>query len=89
MDVITLLIAAVTPVVVTYVTGWVKQIGTLPEASNRVVWIRAVVAILALVGAGLTQWSGGETLDSALVETAVLAVFNAIAATWLYYVSKK
>jgi len=84
MDVVTLMVAAVTPAIVTAVTGYIKKLGTLPIADNRVLWIRAIVAVLALIGAGLTQVVGGEALDGGLVEAAILALFNAAAATWLY-----
>jgi len=84
MEVITLIIAAVTPVAVTWVTGVAKQLGTLPTADNRVLWIRAIVAVLAVVGAVLTQLAGGSVLEPGVVETAILALFNAGAATWLY-----
>ena len=84
MEVATLMLAAIMPVAVTWATNYVKQIKPLPEADNRVLWVRAAVAVLAVLGAVLTQVAGGAVVDGGLVETAILAVFNAGMATWLY-----
>lgn len=77
------------PTIVMGITGAVKKVGTLPISDHRVLWIRATVAVLAVIGAGLTQYAGGDVMDGGLVETAILALFNAAAATWLYATTKK
>lgn len=72
------------PVVVSSGTNWIKKLKTINLSSNRVFWIRAVVAVLALVGATLTFMVDGTPVDPSLIETVLLALFNAAAATWLY-----
>lgn len=88
MEVITLLSVAVMPIVVRYATSLVKGVGVIAMSANRVAWVRALVAVLALAGALLTQMIGGPIVDEALVETALLALFNAVGATWLYFKTK-
>lgn len=78
------MLGAIMPVAVMWVTGIVKNVQPIPQQTNRVLWVRAVVAVLAVIGAILTQIAGGDVLNPGLVETAVLALFNAGAATWLY-----
>lgn len=88
MDIITLIVAALSPVVVKWITNSIKKMGTLPTAEYRVLWIRFIVAALALIGAMFTTSLGGE-FDPTLVDTALLTLFNALGATWLYYWEKK
>lgn len=84
MEIATLLITAVMPVIVSYSANIVKQLQAVKLADNRVLIIRALVAVLAVIGSGLSAWVGDTVFDAGLVEIAVLAVFNAGAATWLY-----
>jgi len=77
----------VMPFIVKALTGVVKNIGPIPMLGYRVMIIRAIVAVLSLVGAILTVLVGDMAagdIDPALVETAVLTVVNAVVATWWY-----
>ena len=95
------ILAVVMPYVVLYITNYVKNINLvdprLDAVSNvltnyRVLAIRALVAVLALLGAILTVVVGdmsAEDIDPGLIETAVLSVLNAGIATWVYLKDKK
>lgn len=85
---LTLLIGAVMPVVVMFLTNQTKRLSLIEKSNNRVLWIRALVAVLALLGSIATWWIGDGELDQSLFETTVLAVFNAGVATYLYYKTK-
>jgi anti-sigma factor RsiW len=89
MELIGLFSVVVMPWLVKGATSYVKQVGPVPMLPHRVLVVRAIVAVLALAGAVLSVWLGDlNQVDGALVETAALAVFNALVATWLY-VSEK
>ena len=75
-------------VAVTYGTGIAKNIVNIPLPEYRKTIIRALLAVLALRGAVLTQWIGEGELTPGLVETAFFAVFNAVAATGIYFYRK-
>ena len=51
--------------------------------------VRAVVAVLSLIAAILTQMIGEGTVDTEMVETTVYTVVNAVLATALYLWSRK
>jgi hypothetical protein len=75
----------VMPWLVKWTTGKVKEIGPIPMLAYRVAIVRAIVAVLSLAGAVLSVTIGDlNEVDGALVETAAIAVFNALMATWLY-----
>lgn len=83
-------LALVAPFVVRYATSIVKAVPMIANAASwRIPVIRALVAVLSLIAAVLTQMLGEGEVDPALVDTAVLTVFNAAVATWLYARSKK
>lgn len=85
---IELFMVVVMPFIVKVLTQWTKQIRPIPSLNgHRILVVRAIVAVYALGGAILTVLVGdmpaGE-IDPSLIETAVLSVFNAVVATWLY-----
>ena len=89
MELAGLISVAVMPWIVKTVTGNLKQLKPIPDLGHRVLIIRAIVAVLSLFGAVLSVQIGDlNEIDGALVETAALAVFNALMATWLYYGKK-
>lgn len=76
---------AVMPWLITTTTGYLKELKPVPMLAYRVTIVRAIVAVLSLFGAVLSVTIGDlNTIDGALVETAAIAVFNALVATWLY-----
>ena len=80
----------VMPWLVKWTTGKIKEVGPIPVMAYRVAIIRAIVAVLSLLGAVLSVWVGDlHEIDGALVETAALAIFNALMATWLYFGKKQ
>lgn len=84
------ILALAAPFVVRYATSAIK---VLPTISNAAAWriplVRAVVAVLSLLAAVLTQMIGEGTVEPGMVETTVYTVFNAVVATALYLWSKK
>lgn len=89
MEVFGLISAFVMPWIVKGLTSRIKGLGGLPVLAHRVAIIRAVVAVLGLLGACLSVYVGDlADIDGGVVETAVLAVYNAGVATWLYYGEK-
>jgi hypothetical protein len=90
MEILGLISFAVMPFLVKSSTEYFKTLKPIPTAAHRVLIIRAVVAVLSLFGAVLSVTIGDlNKVDGALVETAAIAVFNALMATWLYYGPKK
>lgn len=83
------ILTAAMPVIVTNATSAVKRLKTIKLSDHRIAIIRAVVAVLSLLAAALSTMVGDGVFDQTLVETAVLAVFNAVGATALYYYAKK
>ena len=81
------IMAVAMPFIVKSLTQFIKGVGPIPMLGYRVLIVRAIVAILSLLGAVGTilvgDMSGGD-IDPGLIETAVLAVVNAGIATWLY-----
>lgn len=76
----------VSPFVVSYASQVIKVIPVIASAAGwRVSAIRAVVALLSLTGAVLTQVIGGPEVDISLIETTLLTVVNGVAATAIYY----
>lgn len=89
MELVGLVSVVVVPFLVKSATSYFKELGPIPMLPYRVLVVRALVALLALAGAVLQVTLGElDAVDGALVETAMLTVFNALVATWLY-VSKK
>ena len=85
-----LILVVAMPWVVKYSTNLIKGMKTLmPTNGWRVPVVRAVVAVLSLIGAILTQWIGEGQLNPSLIETTGYTVFNAVAATILYFIAKK
>jgi hypothetical protein len=81
-----------TPIIVAGITQLVKTLPIIAAASLRVPIIRAIVAVLSLITAIMLLILGDithEEFDPGLVETAVLAVFNALSATGIWYFTKK
>lgn len=84
------ILVLVAPVVVTMLTSAIKQVPVIVNAAGwRIPVVRAVVAVLSLIGAVLTQIIGEGTVEPEMVETTVYTVFNAVAATALYLWAKK
>lgn len=84
------IIAVVMPVVVTFGSQLIKQVPVIANAASwRIPVIRAVVAVLSLIGAVLTQMIGGEAVTDGMIETTALAVFNGVGATLLYFYLSK
>lgn len=88
MDIIGAISIVAMPFVVKGVTNWAKQLASIPLMTYRVTIVRAIVAVLSVVGAILSQWIGETQLDPELVQTAALAVLNAAVATWFYLKEK-
>lgn len=75
------------PFIVKALTDVVKKVGPIPMLDYRVTIIRAIVAVLSLLGALLTVIVGDVAvgdIDPGLIETAILTVVNAAVATWWY-----
>ncbi len=89
MDIIGAVSVLVMPFIVKWVTDFAKNMNGIPLMAWRITVIRAIVAVLSLVGAVLTQMIGEGELDPGLVETAALAVLNAGIATWYYLKTKQ
>lgn len=88
MIVIEGLLVLAMPFAVKYATGFAKNLGNLPVNEHRVAIIRGIVALLAVVGAILTQALGEGQLDPTLLETSIYTIFNGVFATWLYISEK-
>jgi len=87
---IELLLALVMPFLVAGSTQAVKGVRAIAMAASwRVPVIRAIVAVLSLVGAILTASIDGGTIGEGMVETTALTVFNAVAATFIYFKTKR
>lgn len=83
-------IALVAPVAVTTLTSVIKKAPQIAGAAGlRVPIVRAVVAVLSLIAAVLTQMIGEGTVEPGMVETTVYTVFNAVVATALYFWATK
>lgn len=83
------LLVLASPFVVKMVTDWAKKLGTIPTNDYRVAIIRAIVALLALVSAVLSQVLGEGTVEVGTVETALYALASGGIATWLYLKEKR
>jgi hypothetical protein len=81
-------LAIVMPFAVKYTTQFAKQLNGIPSSEHRIAIIRAIVLVLSLTGALLTQMIGEGKVDPTLVETTVYGVANAGFATWLYLTQK-
>ena len=90
MELIGIASVIVMPWIVRASTTYFKELGQIPMMAHRVLIVRAIVAVLSLLGAVLSLTIGDlNTIDSQLIETTALAVFNALTATFLYYGNKK
>lgn len=90
MELLGVFSVVVMPWLVKATTNYVKEIGPIPMLAYRVTVVRAIVAVLSLGGAVLSVTIGDlNEIDGALVETAFIAVFNAIMSTWLYFGKQK
>lgn len=89
MEILSIILAAVTPLVVVQVTGAVKKLQTIDLAPNRVALVRAVAAVLAVAGSALTAIAGGAEFDPTLVESALQALVSFGVATYAYHLAKK
>lgn len=84
------ILVLVSPFVVRYATSIIKQVPLIAAANGwRIPMVRAVVAILSLVAAVLTQAIGEGTVEPGMVETTVLTVINGAVATGLYLWAKR
>lgn len=87
---IEILLALVMPFLVAGSTQAVKGLSVIANAAAwRVPVIRAIVAVLSLVGAILTASVDGGTIESGMVEATALTVFNAVLATFIYFKAKQ
>ena len=77
------------PFVIKGSTDVIKQTGAIINSERRVLLVRMIVAVMAVIGAGLTASVGGVAFDATLIEQAVLAIFNFVAATYIYHFTKK
>ncbi len=90
MELIGIASVIVMPWIVKASTSYFKELGQIPMMAHRVLIVRAIVAVLSLLGAVLSLTIGDlNEIDGALIETTALAVFNALTATFLYYGNKK
>ena len=76
------------PFIVKYVTNIIKMLPVLPKNGWRVPALRAVVAVLSLLGAIGSQMLGEGIVDNTLIETTLLTAVNGVAATALYFYFK-
>ena len=88
METIMILLAAVMPTIVMKATNSIKELRQIKLSGSRVMWIRAVVAVLSLVGAILTYLVGGAEVDGSLIEAAIVAVVTAGVTTYQYSKTK-
>lgn len=92
MPFIEVILVMVIPAVIAGMTQLIKNLPVIAAASLRVPIIRAIVAILSLLSAVMLLLVGDityEDFDPGLIETAVLASFNALVATGVWIASKK
>lgn len=89
MEIVAMLLATVSPMVVMYVTGVVKRLQAIELAPNRVSLVRLAAAVLAVAASALTAWAGGAEFDPTLVEGALQALVSFLAATYMYHATKK
>lgn len=89
METIVLMVAAVMPFAVQSATGLLKRIPVVVWSEHRVLWVRAIVVILSLLGSIFTFMVGGSEVDSTLIENAILAIFTACVATLQHLNAKK
>lgn len=89
METIVLMSAAIMPFAVQKITELLKQIRIISWSQHRVLWVRALVCVLSLLGSVLTFMIGGSEVESTFVENAVLAIFTASVATIQHLNTKK
>lgn len=77
------------PFIVTGITSLTKNISVILNSGIRITLVRAIVAVLSLITAILSQAIGEGTLDPSLIDTTVMTVVNAGVATFLYLATKK
>lgn len=82
------ILVTVSPLIVTWLTSFIKQLNGIPLLAYRVTVVRAIVAVLSLVAAVLSQMIGEGTVAPDMIETAVLTVLNAVVATAIYFGQK-
>ena len=83
------LLIMASPFIVKSVTNVTKNLSAILTSGNRKTLVRAVVAVLSLVTAVLSQAIGEGTVTPELIDTTVLTVVNAGVATFLYLSTKK
>jgi len=83
------LLVLASPFIVTAVTGVTKKLSAIVNSGHRITLVRAVVAVLSLVTAILSQTIGEGTVTTELIDTTVLTVVNAGVATMLYMKTTK
>lgn len=86
--IITVTFAAISPYLIKKSTDVVKKYQAIEKSNQRVLLIRMIVAILAVVGSVLTAIIGEGVFDPTLLEGALIAIFNFVVATALYYGDK-
>ena len=74
----------VMPFLVTGAAGIIKTMPIISGAAWRITAIRGVVAVLSLIGAILTQITGGPEVDISTLDTTLLTAVNGVAATAIY-----
>jgi hypothetical protein len=83
------ILVTVSPFIVTWVTSYTKQLGSIPTLPYRVALVRAGVAVFSLLAAVLSQMIGEGTVTPDMIDTAVFTVLNAVIATFLYWYGKQ
>ena len=77
------------PFVIKGSTDVIKKAESVVNSERRVLLVRMIVAIMAVIGAGLTASVGDGVFDVSLLEQAGLTIFNFAAATYIYHFTKK
>ncbi len=80
------IITFVSPFIVSWLSGLIKNHALSDDASTALV--RTIVALLSLIAAGLTAWLSGS-LDASfpdLLSTLGVAVFNFLGATGVFHI---
>lgn len=88
MEIFTVLMGLAMPFVIKGSTDIIKRTEAIVYNERRVLLVRMMVAIMAVIGAGLTASVGDAVFDVSLIEQAILAIFNFAAATFIYHKTK-
>lgn len=77
------------PIVVSYLTTFVKKLALVDSSAYRVLVVRALVAVFAYLAVLGTAWLNNTPVDPTSTETAVNAVLTFLASTGMFFFVKK